>query len=81
MGGVDQRRFFATNEEGIVGGAVLQAEFDVEAIAIPIQRANRRRLVSNTCNLHRKALLSRVFSLGNGGNHSKSPVSAARTVN
>ena len=41
VAGVDQGGAFSPNQEGVVGGAVAQAEFDVEAAAVPVEGANR----------------------------------------
>jgi len=41
MAGVDQGGALAPHQEGVVGGAIAQAEFDVEAAAVPIEGADR----------------------------------------
>jgi len=41
MAGVDQGGALAPHQEGVVGGAVAQAEFDVEAAAVPVEGADR----------------------------------------
>ena len=41
MGGVDEGRAFPPHQEGVVGGAVAQPEFDVKAAAVPVERADR----------------------------------------
>ena len=41
MAGVDQGGALTPHQEAVVGGAVAQAEFDVEAAAVPVERADR----------------------------------------
>jgi len=54
VGRVNQGGFFPPNDEGIVGRAVLQAELDVEAIAVPIERSDRRGVCGDVLHLHRQ---------------------------
>ena len=40
VAGVDQGGALASHQECVVGGAVAQAEFDVESAALPVQGTN-----------------------------------------
>ena len=69
VGGVHQGHFVPTNQEGVIGCAVLQAKFNIKAIAIPVQRSNRQGLGGNLGGLNRQPLLGlRTFC---GDNHAR----------
>ena len=55
MAGVDQGRALTPHQEGVVGGAVAQAELDVEAAAIPVERADRGGVGADGLALKREA--------------------------
>ena len=57
--GVDQCGPFSPHQKGVVGGAVAQAEFDVEAAAVPIQGAKRAGVGGNGFALQRQLRSSR----------------------
>ena len=59
MAGVDQRSLFSSHQKGVVGGAVAQAKFDVEAASIPVKGANGGGVRSNRFALQRKLGSSR----------------------
>ena len=51
MGGIDEGEFVATNDEGVIGGAVLQSKFNIKSITFPVHRSNRRRIGCNVLSL------------------------------
>jgi len=54
MAAVDQGRALAPHQEAVVGGAIAQAEFDVEAAPIPVERADRGGVGGDRLALQRK---------------------------